>query len=96
MKIKFKSGLEPTTTKNPPLSATAIHVTTPNDSNDLVHPIHRDSKAIMVGGNGNIKVTMASGTQATFTGLVADTIYQFSVKRVWSTGTTAMGVIALY
>ena len=52
-------------------------------------------RSLYVGVTGDIKVTMANGDIATFTSVAAG-ILPVSVKQVWSTGTTATGLIALY
>ena len=54
------------------------------------------TRALYIGSAGNIKVKMASGNDATLTGLVAGSIYPFAVTYVYSTSTTASGIVALY
>ena len=43
-----------------------------------------------------ITVTMESGNDITFTGVVAGSFLPILVKKVFATGTTASGLIALY
>ncbi len=68
-------------------SATAI---TPADSD-----LDNQMRSLYIGGSGNLKVTTVNGHAVTFVGLVAGTILPVSVKRVWSTGTTATNIIGL-
>lgn len=54
------------------------------------------SRAIYVGGAGNVAVTMAkSGVNLTFTGVPAGTLLPIRVTKVLLAGTTATGIIAL-
>lgn len=64
---------------------------TPNDGADLA----RIAKSLYVGGTGAIKVTTQDGTDLTFAA-VAVGFFPVRVKRVWSTGTTATSIIAVY
>jgi len=63
-----------------------------HDTNQLTNGTCR---SIYVGVTGDIKVTMANGDTATFTN-VAVGVFPVSVRQVWSTGTTATGLVALY
>lgn len=64
---------------------------TPNDSTDLSTPA-----VIYIGGTGNVKVTTAQGTAVTFNGLPAGAVIPVQVLRVWSTGTTATNMVAIF
>lgn len=64
---------------------------TPNDSTNLSQP-----SVIYVGGAGNVKVTTAQGTAVTFTAVNAGTVIPVQVLRVWSTGTTATSMTAIF
>ena len=64
---------------------------TPNDSTNLSQP-----SVIYVGGGGNVKVTTAQGTAVTFTGVLGGTVLPVQVIRVWSTGTTATSLTAIF
>jgi hypothetical protein len=68
--------------------ATAV---TPADDGAL-----RPTRALYIGGDGNVKVDMALGNTVTFAGLLAGTILPVQVTRVYSTDTTATNIIALY
>lgn len=64
---------------------------TPNDSTNLSQP-----SVIYVGGSGNVKVTTAQGTAVTFVGVNAGTVLPVQVIRVWSTGTSASSITAVF
>lgn len=51
---------------------------------------------LYVGGDGNVSVTTADGSTATFTGLLAGTFMPINVTRVNATGTTATNIIAIW
>lgn len=52
-------------------------------------------RAVFVSVDGDIKVTMMDDSVATFANVVAGTIYPLRIKRLWSNGTTATGLIGL-
>jgi hypothetical protein len=64
----------------------------PSDSSNLVEV----PRAIYIGGNGNLRVTMLDGNIVTFPNVVAGTVIPIRVQKVWSTSTTATGIIGLY
>ena len=66
---------------------------TPHNSNALTGGI---TKALWIGGVGNLTVTMANGVDATFTAVPAGTELRLAVTRVKATGTTASNIVALY
>lgn len=70
--------------------ATHAQAVTPNDAVDLTNV----SRALWVGGGGDVKVTMLDGTTLTF---VAMTIgwHPLRVSRVWATLTTATSIVAV-
>ena len=74
---------------SPADNATAV---TPSDSTDLAFT----SRALYVGGAGNIVVTMAGGGDVTFTAVPAGSILPIRVSRVKSTSTTATSIVNLY
>lgn len=51
---------------------------------------------LYVGGDGDLKVTTIGGDDVTFVGLSAGTFIPVHVLRVWSTGTTATNIVALW
>lgn len=65
---------------------------TPNDSTDLSYT----TRAIYVGGAGNLAVVMAGGQTVTFTGVTAGAILPIRVSRVMSTNTTATNIMAIW
>ena len=64
---------------------------TPSDSVNLSYP-----SVVYVGGAGSVKVTTAQGDQVTFVGLSAGQVIPVQVIRVWSSGTTATSMLAIY
>ena len=58
----------------------------PNDSVDISS----------IAGGSDIRVTMESGSEVTFKGVTAGSFLPILVTRVWSTGTTASEILALY
>lgn len=67
----------------------AVSVTT---SDATVIPITR---SLYIGTGGNIKVRMASGNTVTFSNVSAG-VFPVQVDMVYSTDTTATGIVALY
>lgn len=68
----------------------AVAVTT---SDATVIPVTR---ALFIGGAGNVVVRTVKGEQVTLTGVLAGTIYPIAVDKVLATSTTATNIIALY
>lgn len=64
---------------------------TPSDTTDLPQ-----FSVIFVGGAGNVKVTTAQGSAVTFSGINAGSVIPVRVRRVWSTGTTATLMTAVF
>ena len=65
---------------------------TPNDSTDLT----TIARALYVGGAGNVKIDAADGSTVTFSGVLAGSILPVRAARVYSTGTTATNIVAIY
>lgn len=74
---------------DPPSMAKAV---TPDDSNDLPEG---PADGLYVGGTGDVKVTMVSGDEVVFSSVPVGFL-DLLVKRVWSTGTAATDILALY
>jgi hypothetical protein len=76
----------------PDLSAPAerAEAVTPSDTADLTNV----SRAIWVGTPGNLRVTMRTGAVVTFPN-INNGWHPLRVSRVWSTGTTASGIVAV-
>jgi len=78
--------------RNSQVPADDAAVITPNDSSEL----DIFTRAIYVGGAGDIKVKMVgSGDNITFVGVPAGSILPIRVRKVY-TDTTATNLIALY
>jgi hypothetical protein len=82
---------------SPMQSALAV---TPNDAADLVPPTGpaRPTRAILVGGAGNVVLVMADGTTATLTvpATACGFLLSLAAKRIYATGTTATSIVAFY
>ena len=74
---------------DPAYDAAAV---TPSDSG-VISPVAR---GLYIGGAGAVKVDTEGGTAVTFSGATAGSILPVKVKRVYSTGTTATNIVALY
>jgi hypothetical protein len=72
---------------NPARYAVAV---TPSDATVL-----NTTKALYVGGLGNVAVTMAGGGDVTFNAVPVGTILPIAVTKVLATGTTATLITAL-
>jgi hypothetical protein len=64
---------------------------TPSDTVDLTTPA-----VVYVGVSGSVQVTTAQGTTVTFAGVPAGFVIPLQVRRVWSTGTTASSLVAIF
>ena len=73
---------------NPADGAAAV---TPNDSADLSFV----ARALYIGGTGNIKIDTPNGDTVTFNSVPVG-IFPVRANRVYSTGTTATNIVALY
>lgn len=74
---------------NPAIYAIAV---TPSDSVNLAP----SSRALYVGGAGNVALVQPDDTVVTFVGVTAGFILPVACKRVNSTNTTATSIVALY
>lgn len=63
-----------------------------HDSNELTYYC----RALYIGTGGNLKVTTVDGSTVTFVGVPTGTILPVRAKIVFSTGSTASDVVALY
>lgn len=64
---------------------------TPNDGADLA----KDTRAINVAGSGTVKVTTTKGQTVTLY-IAAGIAFPVRVSRIWSTDTTATGIVAMW
>jgi len=71
--------------------AKGILEVTPSDGTDLTI----SSRALAVAEEGTVKVTMVNGTVGTIT-IVPGAPFAVRATRVWATGTSATGIVALY
>lgn len=70
--------------------AIQLHAVTPSDTEDLPSA----SRGLNVATSGTVKVTTVGGTtDAVY--IAAGIIFPVRAKRVWATGTTATGIVAL-
>lgn len=65
---------------------------TPHDTNALTH----ETKAIYVGGTGNLVVTGKDGNDVTFNSVPAGEVLRIAATHVKSTGTTATNIVGLF
>jgi len=65
---------------------------TPHNTNELEYV----TRAVYVGGTGDVAVTMQDGGSVTFVGVPAGTLLPIRVKIVKATGTDATAIIALW
>jgi hypothetical protein len=54
------------------------------------------SRAIIVGGSGNVSVNMSGSGSAIVIAMNAGTIYPIAINRVNASGTTATGIVAIW
>lgn len=54
------------------------------------------TRAVYVGGAGDLKVTMASGTTLTLEGVLAGSVLPIQVQQIFATGTDATNIHALF
>lgn len=73
-------------------SATHAAVVTPSDSTTL----GSNCRGFTLGTAGDVKVTTLDGDAVVFTALAAGFIHPIACKRIWSTGTTATGIVAVW
>ena len=71
--------------------ATQAQPITPSDSLALPYA----SRAIYVGGAGDLRVVMCSGDVVTLMGVQAGMVYPLRLAQVLATGTTATGLVGL-
>jgi hypothetical protein len=71
--------------------ATNAVLVSPSDSEDLATV----TRAVYVGGAGDMKVTMQDSGTVLFSGIPAGTTLPIRVSRIWATTTDATFIIAL-
>jgi hypothetical protein len=70
----------------------AVAVTANDSTDDTNGPF----AAFYTGGGGYIKVHTCRGDDVTFSSAAAGVVLKCAIKRVWSTGTTAAGVLGMF
>ncbi len=78
-----------TSLESPAAGASAI---VPSDSADLPHV----TRAIYVGGGGDLAVTMKEGGNVTFKNMIGGTVIAIRASRVLVAGTTATNLVGMY
>ena len=73
-------------------SADHFQVVSPSNAVDLAFK----SRALYIGGTGDVTVQNALGTSVTFLAVPAGSILPLVTGRVMATGTTATGIVVLY
>lgn len=83
-----------------PLTSFGEALDWPADSAALVtpsaSPLASPSRALYIGGAGNVNVTTVGGDTVLFSSLAAGTILPVRVSHVLSTNTTATNIVALW
>ena len=74
---------------SPPENAVEI---TPSDGESLPHT----TRALYVGGTGDVAVLLQGGTEVTFRGVQAGSLLPIRIDQVKRAGTTATGLIGLW
>lgn len=81
-------------------SSPVYQAVTPSDSTNFsvtaLGQSFTRTRALFVGGAGNIVVVDEAGTTCTFTGVVAGSVLPIVCKRVNSTNTTATNIVAMF
>ena len=73
--------------------AIGAQIVTPSDTTDLC----QNTRAVYVGGTGNLSVVMDGGDNAViFVGVQGGSVLPIQVQRIKDTGTTATSILALY
>lgn len=64
---------------------------TPSDGDSFTK-----TRALYVGGAGDLRVQTEAGQDVTIPSVKAGVMYPFIVTKVYATGTTASGIVAVY
>lgn len=85
----------------PKLQAGRAAVVTPSNTNNIPNIATQDGSGnngcvLYVGGAGTLKVKTVGGDEVTFVGITAGSFIPVQVLQVFSTGTTATNIIALW
>lgn len=63
----------------------------PSDAN----PLDYKTRGLYIGGTGDVRVLMISGSDITFVALAAGIIHPIQIIQVFATGTTATNILGL-
>jgi hypothetical protein len=74
---------------SPPEDAAAI---APDDGQDLATA----TRAVWVGGGGDLRLRMLGGAEVTLQGVAAGSLLPLRIARVFATGTTATALVGLW
>lgn len=74
------------------MPASSAFAITPNDSTLFT----KHTRAVYVGGSGDLKVVMRGGQTVTFSQVPGGTVLPIEVDKVLSTGTTATNILGMY
>ena len=72
----------------------AIFATSPE--NYAIYGAEKDGAVFYVGGTGNVKITTAAGDDVTLTSLPTGSFVPVQTIKIFSTGTTATNIVALW
>ena len=64
----------------------------PNDTT----PLAQVTRAVYVGGSGDVTAELVSGTQLSFSGVPGCVLLPMRATKIMATGTTASGIVALW
>lgn len=83
------------------LQASRAALVTPSDTVNIPNIAAENGRGnngcvLYVGSTGNLKVLTAGGDEILFSGILSGSFLPVQVLRVYATGTTATGVIALW
>jgi len=83
------------------LQASRAALVTPSDTLNIPNIAAENGRGnngcvLYVGSTGNLKVLTAGGDEILFSGILSGSFLPVQVLRVYATGTTATGVIALW
>jgi hypothetical protein len=65
---------------------------TPDNDTDIIYV----SRALYIGGSGNVRVQTKGGQDVTFLGVLAGTLIPIRISRVYAAGTTATNIVSFY
>lgn len=93
--------MDPFLRSSQPLPVESALAVTPSDAANLAPPsgdANKATRALLIGGAGNVKVDMADGSTVTLAlpATACGLLLPIAVKKVHATGTTATAIVAFY